>query len=496
MSSLLRDRSATRRPVLALLVLLATFLQACEPEDGAMLVTVAGTTTPDTPGEATWLDFKRDVEAASGGAIRLRPLIYGQLGSEEQHWPACVAADPVANLSAQMVSTLVPELALLYAPYLFSDTAEADYVYDNYLTDIYRELLAEHDLHLITWYEIGLSQVYGRQPVILPADARGRRFRVSSALSARLFAESLGADVITLGYGEIVSALQTGLIVAGENSVSLYARTGIAGEAPHLTLTDHSFGVSVIVTELRWWHDLPEQERRILEEAFPPFSVTRKSARGGGRGPEQAGALGIVPHVLTDAQREQWRAATAPVTPRSSRRSVAFGGDTCGGDRGRARSIVLPAAEASAGPPFPSRLARCAPYLRRAFCSYREGATMRRTTMCLKAGAIRSACINSGDQCYGAAERGSRGASCDGSAVLSYLNGRRIFRVRPTVAVYSALRHSCRPISSSWSFKLGKGTIHSDCQLLCSNTGMPSAHAGDWAVIGAECNVHPLEWQQ
>lgn len=299
-------------------LLLSLLLAACQPEDGAMLVTVAGTTTPNTPGEATWLDFRRDVEAASGGAIRLRPLIYGQLGSEEQLLSGLRRGRiQFANLSAQMVSTLVPELSLLYAPYLFSDAAEADYVYDNYLTDIYRELLAEHDLHLITWYEIGFSQVYGRQPVILPSDARGRRFRVSSALNARLFAESLGADVITLGYGEIVSALQTGLIVAGENSVSLYARTGIAGEAPHLTLTDHSFGVSVIVTELRWWRDLPEQERRILEEAFPPFSVTRKSVREEVAADlEQAGALGIVPHVLTAEQREQWRAVTAPVTPR------------------------------------------------------------------------------------------------------------------------------------------------------------------------------------
>ena len=60
-----------------------------------------------------------------------------------------------ANLSAQAVSALQPELALLYAPFLFDDEAEADYVYDHYLTGYYRRLLAEKDIHLVTWYEIG-----------------------------------------------------------------------------------------------------------------------------------------------------------------------------------------------------------------------------------------------------------------------------------------------------------------------------------------------------
>ena len=69
------------------------------------------------------------------------------------------------------------------------------------------------------------------------------------SLSARLFAQSIGADMIPLGYGEIVPSLQTGLIDAGENSISLYARTGISAEAPYLTLTRHVFGMSVIVAE-------------------------------------------------------------------------------------------------------------------------------------------------------------------------------------------------------------------------------------------------------
>jgi len=297
-------------------VLLLASLAACQPEDGARVVTIGGTTTPNTPGEATWLGFRDRVEAAAGGRIRFRPLIYGQLGSEEQLLSSLRRGRiQYANLSAQAVGTLVPELSLLYAPYLFADYAEADYVYDRYLTDIYRGLLAEKDLHLITWYEIGFHHVYAKEPIILPGDAIGRRFRVSTSLNARLFAEAIGADVIPLGFGEIVSSLQTGLITAGENAVSLYARTGIAGEAPHLTLTAHCLGVSVIVSQKQWWAGLPEADRRLMADSFPGIEATRRAIRQQTEDDLALGEkIGIVVHPLTDGQRDEWRQVTAPVT--------------------------------------------------------------------------------------------------------------------------------------------------------------------------------------
>ncbi len=312
---------------LAAVLVAFSLLSACQPEDGAEVVTVGGTTTPNTPGEATWLEFRDRVESAAEGRIRFRPLIYGQLGSEEQLLSSLRRGRiQYANLSAQSVATLVPELSLLYAPYLFADYAEADFIYDRYLTDIYRELLQEKDLHLITWYEIGFHHVYAREPIILPADAVGRRFRVSTSLNARLFAEAIGADVIPLGFGDIVSSLQTGLIAAGENAVSLYSRTGIAGEAPHLTLTAHNFGVSVIVTQKQWWDGLPEADRRLLAGTFPGIEATRRAIRQQTNDDLALGdQIGITVHPLNDEQLAQWRQATAAVT---GRLIAALGGRT------------------------------------------------------------------------------------------------------------------------------------------------------------------------
>lgn len=309
---------------IAALMSIVTTLAGCGADDGTpgaapapdrVIVNLGGTTVPDTPGEVVWLSFAERAEQASGGRLELRPLIYGQLGSEEQLLSGLRRGRiQFANLSAQVTSTVVPELALLYAPFLFDSTAEADYVYDTYLTDIYRELLAEKNLHLLTWYEIGFHSVYAKDPIMVPADAAGRRYRVSSSLNSRLFAQAIGADVIPLGFGEIVSGLQTGLIEAGDNSVSLYARTGIADEAPEYTQTRHVFGVSVIVADKKWWNELDEADRTILRDSFPTIEESRRLTRMQDiedlRDPE----VGIRSHELTPEQREEWRRVTANVT--------------------------------------------------------------------------------------------------------------------------------------------------------------------------------------
>jgi TRAP-type C4-dicarboxylate transport system substrate-binding protein len=315
---------ALRAALLAAIVLaLAACARPAGTEAGATAgttagrtVIIAGTATPGTPGEAFWLGFRDAAQAASGGRIRIRALIYGQLGSEEQLLAGLRRGRiHYANLSAQVVSTVVPELTLLYAPFLFDSAAEADWVYDRHLTPLYRELLAEKDLHLVTWYEIGFHDVYALEPLILPEDARGRRYRIASSLSSRLFAAAIGADAIPLGFADIVPSLQTGLIEAGDNSVTLYSRTGIAGEAPHLTLTDHLLGMSVIVSRKSWWDGLTDEERRILTESFAPIERSRAVVRAE-TARDLAGAreLGIVVHALTPAQREEWRQVAAPVT--------------------------------------------------------------------------------------------------------------------------------------------------------------------------------------
>ena len=252
-------------------------------------------------------------------------LVHGQLGSEE-NLVSGLRRNRVhfANLSAIITSTLIPETALLYAPYLFDNEEEADFVYDNYLTQIFTELLAAKGLQFISWSEIGFHNVYGKEPILLPEHAKGKRYRVSASLSSRYFAEAIGADVIPMGYAEIVQSLQTGLIEAGDNSVSLYAKRGIDQEAPHYTLTQHSLGMSIMVARKIWWDQLTPRQQQIITNAWPEAKILRQSLRAEvARDLANAASLGIVVHTLSASDRELWKQATQG---QAERLALAIGG--------------------------------------------------------------------------------------------------------------------------------------------------------------------------
>ena len=319
-----------RRACVAAAGLLA--LAACAPSDDAgqqtnqnavTEITAAGTAFPNTIGEQHWFTFQRKVEEGTQGRFKVRMLVHGQLGSEEQIVAGLRRGRvQIGNLSAMVTSTLLPETTILYAPFLFESEAEADFVYDHYLTDLFTELLAEQGLHLVSWSEIGFHHVYSVNPLASPADMRGLRFRVSASEASRLFAEALGADIIPLGFGEIVPSLQTGLIESGENSVSMYVRTGTSSEAPHLTLTAHCFGMSIIVSDKTWWDGLADADRAIIASAYPSIAETRKDTRAEAEQDlANAQSFGITPRWPDAAEREIWSTAVAHV-PEELARSV------------------------------------------------------------------------------------------------------------------------------------------------------------------------------
>lgn len=285
---------------------------ACAPALAVEMV-VGGTAFRNTDGEALWLRFRDNLAASAAAGVEPKLLIYGELGSEEQIVSGLRRGRVhFANLSANIASTVVPEVSLIYAPYLFEDAAEADFVFDRYLTREYEKLFAARGLVFIQWFEIGFHHVYSRdEPLRLPGDARGVRFRIAASEAARLFARSIGADVIPLAYADIIPSLQTGLIEAGENSVVMYSRTGIAPEAPHLSLTGHSLGMSVIVAQQRFWERLAPAQREAIRAAFPSLAETRRVIRAEEeRDLAAAARLKFQVHPLTREQRAQWAQAT------------------------------------------------------------------------------------------------------------------------------------------------------------------------------------------
>ncbi len=277
-------------------------------------MTVATTAFPNTAGEKYWQLFVDRVGASLGDRLDAKYLLYGELGSEENLLAGLRRGRiEISGPSAQATSTIIPEIALLYAPFLFDGHDEADYVMENRLIPVLSPLFEEKGMILLNWLEIGFHNVYGNRPLIMPTDARGLRFRISSAHSARLFAGAIGSDVIPVGFADVVTSLQTGMVEGGEIGVSIYARSGIAREATHLTMTRHSYGTTLIVARKSWFDSLHPNDQAAIRRAVPSADEAQMLMR------EQENTLlaravedGYTVHYITSEQRAAWIEATAP----------------------------------------------------------------------------------------------------------------------------------------------------------------------------------------
>lgn len=266
---------------------LALLLSACgsqgpegdEPRRPRNEVSVAAYALPGSVDERNWERFVENVSAWAP-EFTLRMLIRGEGGPEETRLSnARRGYVQVAGLSFAGAAAVVPEIAMLSAPYLFESQEEADYVMDNVVLEPFRGLFAEHGLRLLQWVDVGWVNLYAREPIMEPADARGVRLRAAASIASQAFVESVGGDMISMPFPEVLPSLQTGLIDGGVTSVTMYALSGIAEEAPHYVLTEHTYDAAVLVANKAWFDGLTPHDKDVFEEAYGSAGQARAEAR-------------------------------------------------------------------------------------------------------------------------------------------------------------------------------------------------------------------------
>ena len=268
----------------------------------------------NTAGYNKWMMFKKNVYNKSDQRLIIQPLITGELGSEENVLSSTRRGRvKIANISSMVVTSLIPEAILLNVPYLFNSQEEAENLLDNILFELYEPLFLEKGLIFLSWDDIGFHQVYGIDPIIRPSDLKNIRFRVSTSLASKIIAETLGADVIPLPFTELISALETGLAVSGENAIILYARTGIAELAPNLTLTNHSFGVNFLFANKKWFDNLSIEDQKIIRESYPSKGIGRDMIKEEWNYDlKNSSKIGFNIHKLNNEKIKDWKNSLQP----------------------------------------------------------------------------------------------------------------------------------------------------------------------------------------
>lgn len=269
---------------------------------------------PKTPWEAQINRFRDEIARETKGNVTMVPYINSVLGSEQDTiLQVQNGRIESGGFSLTAGTQIVKEMSLLIAPYLWDSEKQVDCVLDNFLFSEYAKLFAKKGLTLTQWSEVGWINVYGKKPILTPADAKGYKVRMAPASSSKVFWDAMGANGVPLGVPDVNPSLQTGLVDGGDFPNLTYVAMGTGKLAPHLTLTQHQHQAGIVVFNKRFYDKLPKDTRAQIELVSSPPVQLRTEVRAVQNAMLQAhAARGGTVHKLTPEQLAMWKKASEP----------------------------------------------------------------------------------------------------------------------------------------------------------------------------------------
>jgi len=273
----------------------------------------AGETTADT-----MIEFKKEVEAKSGGQMQVELYPSGQLGKIEEvvEMVRSGAVQMHVN-SPQYLAKWYPEIQVTSLPYLFASPEAADRTLDGpFGIELKAKIQEKADFVIMGYEEYGLKHVFNRRrPVKTMDDLRGLKLRVlSSPVTLKTF-QSLGASPIGMAFAEIYSAMQTGVIDGGELPFTSILGGKLYEVTRYISTTGHFFELAVVLGNKSWLNSLPPDMRKILMDAAENMAATTRKQSRSAQASARAFMIGkgIEVNDVAPAELAKMRAAVAPV---------------------------------------------------------------------------------------------------------------------------------------------------------------------------------------
>ena len=227
----------------------------------------------DTIVGQTGTAFKEKVEELSGGSITIDIQASGVLGSENDVLDNILAGGDTIDMSRISAFALTSDgcnkSKLLSIPFTFENR---EHFWNFANSDLAAEFLNEpQELGLpvrgIFYGEEGFRHFFTVNPVNGIEDMKGLKLRVSNDPVMTGMVESLGASPTVVSFGELYSALQTGVVDGAEQPIANYKSNAFPEVANNLILDGHTLGaVQVIITD-NAWNKLTENQQACIMEA-------------------------------------------------------------------------------------------------------------------------------------------------------------------------------------------------------------------------------------
>ena len=261
----------------------------------------------------------KKLSAATNNRLSVAMYPAMQLGGEKEAIEqAQVGAIAFARVSVGALGPVVDDLNVFNLPYVFRNTAHMQHVIDG---PIGQELLDKvtnsgKGLVGLCWMDAGARNFYDtKKPIKSIADLKGMKIRVIGNPIFIDMANAMGGNGVAMGYDQVFSALQTGVVDGAENNPPSFVFDNHYQVAKFYTIDEHLIVPEMLVFSKKAWDAMSKEDQALLvkfskeaqQEERKLWEVYEQQAM------EKARAAGIQIIQVSDADKKAFQDAVKPV---------------------------------------------------------------------------------------------------------------------------------------------------------------------------------------
>jgi tripartite ATP-independent transporter DctP family solute receptor len=214
--------------------------------------------------------FESLVEARTGGDIDVQVFGAGALGSEVETGKQAQVGTTVQSsiLSSGAMSSFYRDYQIITTPFLFPNYRVAwDYFDGDWHAEFMRGAIDESGLRYLGTFDDGggfVAFTNNVRPIKSVADIEGLRIRVEENPAHVATMKALGASATPLPWGEVLTALGTGLADGQFNAPGVSSSFKLWDVNDYTTWSGHVFNSQSWMVSEAWFQSLPDDYKAIV----------------------------------------------------------------------------------------------------------------------------------------------------------------------------------------------------------------------------------------
>ncbi|WP_172121622.1 MULTISPECIES: TRAP transporter substrate-binding protein [unclassified Devosia] len=253
------------------------------------------------------------VKERTDGNVAFQLFPAGQLGQAREMNEGTQLGLMEGTVSpAAFLAGFNPAVSILDVPFLYpADRAQANELRTGAFGQAVLDSFAPLGLKAIAIWPNGRKSMTSNEEIAALEDFAGQSFRVMDSKVLIEQFNAVGASAVALPFGELYTALQTGVVDGQENALDTIATMKYHEVQDYLLVSEHGANEDVVMFNQAWWDGLPAEYQTVITGAFeevrPQVEELKEAAQATAL--ETIRASDITIHELDDAQRAAFREA-------------------------------------------------------------------------------------------------------------------------------------------------------------------------------------------